>query len=320
VFKGSRFWKVVLPATKLLVGVGLSLLLIAASVELFLGYRQSIWDGSSQVTFVYENNGEIGYVAINPQLGEVVVLLMPENAQIELAYGYGSYLTSKVHDLADLEGVWVGKLLQKSMSHFLGRATDSYITGLEVKRFDLPTFFQKSLFGLTNSGFGSWDNLRLLLHTTTYGPEQIKIVNLADTSAFAIDKLPDGTEVYIPIFEELDNLVLKFLADPANLKETSTWEIFNGTQHNGLAFQVSRMVANTGFDVVGARQALEMHEKSVIEVSQGYESQEITNFANYLHVPVRIHQDKSRRAQVTFIVGEDYWNECCTREALVEGK
>jgi hypothetical protein len=281
--------------------------------EVWMGWKHSVWDGSGYFAFAYESGGEVGYVGINKELEEVFVLKFPDDLMMPLAFGYGEYQVDKIEDLAELDKVEFGELLKNSMTQYLGVVADAYVVGDRNVDVNVNRLLVKSLFRIARTDLSSWDVIRLLIFVRNLRVEQIKVVDLRDSGVLFEKSLPDGSVVFMTDFETLDNLVLKQLADPVYLADASTWEIYNGTDNSGFAAKMKRLVANSGFDVVGVRQSDQMYEKTVLEVKEDDLTESIQSFADSLGVEVVFVSDESRRSNVRLVLGEDYWRRCCTR-------
>ncbi len=296
-------------------GLGLLVFVVMFIKVIVQGYTQAVWKGEGQVTFVFEQNNKVGYIKINTDLNEAVVLTFPDNTLIALSNGYQEYQASKVKLLANQEKTHFGELLTRSMTQFLGSVTDGYIINGQGDYVDISTLLIQAIFRRAETNFSDWDLLRLILFTANLRNNHIRTIDMPTTSVFELTTLPDKSQVYEIKPEELDAFGLKELARPKYLKEQLTWEIFNGTQHTGLGSMMKRMVANSGFDVTGVRQARKPYETSAIIVTdKASNNPYVTDFARYFHLPVTTEGDKSDIADVTVILGEDFWESCCVRK------
>ena len=282
--------------------------------EIWVGWRYSIWDGNRFFSTVYESNDQIGYISFNPEIDEIIILSMPEDLMMPLGYGYGEYRVDKIKPLAQLDDVAFGDLLQQSMLQYLGVHSDAYVVGVDSDNVDINVYLLKSLFKMTDTNLSSWDLIRLLNMARNLRVENIKQIQLEDTDILIGQVLPDDTTVLTTDFGKLDNFVLTQFADPDYLSDTNTWEIYNATNNAGFGAWMKRVVANSGFDVVGVRQANELGLTSAIELREESLTQSVRDFSEDSGIPIVFHTDNSRRSSVQVILGDDYWNQCCTRK------
>jgi len=291
------------------------LFLVFILIELWQGIRYSVWDGKRQLTFVFEQENRLGYIKINKELDEVKVLTLSDNVMVPLAYGYQEYKANKVKLLAKQEKLPLGPFLSVSFTHFLGTVTDGYVTEAKGIIPNPSLLLRQALARKAKTNFTDWDLIRLLFYLANIRSEQVEYIDLSDTSSFQYTVLPDGSEVYQPDLNKLDSFVLVELANPQFLNQTYTWEVFNGTQHPGLGNQVKRIVANSGFTVVGVRQALSFYETSFISLGKRVEKAEsVKEFACYLDIPTKKGTELNDRADVVLVIGEDYWKRYLQRE------
>jgi hypothetical protein len=139
--------------------------------------------------------------------------------------------------------------------------------------------------------------------------DQVRVVNLGEIDALKLTTLPDNSKVYVADLDLLDKFSLRELANPNFLAQRYTWEISNATAHFGLGNRVKRIVANSGFDVIGVRQSQVPYAKSFISVRQAAENVYLHRFAEYFNLPVKTNTDLNDRADVVFVVGEDFWEQ-----------
>lgn len=291
----------------------LIIILVFVGYEFWQGWKHSIWDGRSNLTFTVEVNNEISYVNINHELEEVNIINFPKNLLMPLAFGYGDYRVDKMKALAKLDKIDFGELLQSSMTQYLGVITDAYIVNSKVQNYDINSILAWTALKRAKTNMSSWDVIRVLMFTSKLRVEQFKQVDFLDTQAYELITLPDGAEVYGTKYEEFDNFVLKLFANPDFLADGTTWEIFNATNYDGLGAKVKRIVANSGFDVVGVRQTEEFYENSYIELREDNLTVNIEKFSKELGIPIKFTDAGLQRSQIKLVLGNDYWLRCCTR-------
>ena len=140
--------------------------------------------------------------------------------------------------------------------------------------------------------------------------EQAETIDISQTTSVQKDTLPDKSEVYRANTEFLDAFVLKKIANPKYLKETTSWEVYNGTDNTGLGSEIARIVANSGFLVSGVRQAQQMYNTSFISVRPGLAiTDSVKEFSHYFDLPLKQETDFHNRADVVFVVGNDFWKK-----------
>jgi LytR cell envelope-related transcriptional attenuator len=289
------------------------LFFLLLSKKVFLSIKQSKWDYKHQLTVAYEQNNKIGFLKFDPLLQEVTILYFPQKSMINLSQGYEKYQADKIKALASQEKINLGKLLKNSMTQFLGVLTDGYIVNLKGDELKLSKILWQATIKKADSNLTAWDLLRLHIFVSNLKIDRIKILNIEEEGVGQLVNLPDGNEVFEFDQNRLDLFVLRQLASPEFLKEKLTWEIYNGTYHDGLAGSMKRIVANSGFDVIGIRQGLEEYQKSTIYVNKDYyKNDNIRVFADFFEFDLKIDKNKTYRSDVAIYIGEDFWRRYYT--------
>ncbi len=276
------------------------------SYKIWMSYKYSRWDGEKQLTFVYEQNQITYFIKINPKLEELNILEFDPNTMIDIARGYENYKLSKIYKLAQQEHINYGQLLKESMTSYLGVLTDGYLTGISGD-FNLSKALFLSLINRTNTNFTDFDVIRILLylHNTRY--ENINHIVITDTKYFDNKIFPDGSQAYVINNQQWKKYALTDFADPDFLSEKYTWEIYNGTTKNGLGESVRKILTNSGFDVVGVRQADNLSDQSKIIINKNLvDNPSIKKFADYFKFPIQVSIEGNLRSDVILIIGSDY--------------
>jgi hypothetical protein len=290
-------------------GVLIGLFLV---LELWKNYKYSIWNKREQITFTFEQNNNIGYVRIDKNLSNVAIYMFPSNTHVSLANGYGEYRADKIKELAKMEKIKFGNILMKSMTRYLGVITDGYIVEVKGSDVNIVNLIRGALFSKSQSNFSKWDLFNMYAFVASLRSDEIEVSDLTKNRALSVQKLSDGQDVYIPNGESFDLFALTELAKPQFLREEYNWEIFNGTNHEGFGEMMRKIVANSGFNVSGVRQAKEAYDKSFISLKDDIKTSEsIKYFATYFDLPIKHVSSLHDRADVVLVLGEDFWKQCC---------
>jgi len=273
--------------------------------SIFLSITHSIWDGKNQLIIAYEFNQALGLVKIDPALNEIAIVSFPDDMYIPLALGYQSYRVNKVKALADQENISMGKILTASITQSIGVLTDSYIIKGKGKTFDIKNLIWQSILNPNNSNLTAWDKMRLVIFVNSLKINELKQYKAEEEFLQSLI-LPDGSEVLVINENVLTTFVLQELANSSFLQEKLTWELYNATNHDGLANAMRRIVANSGFDVSGIRQALENRESSTLYVSDWNKVNEsVKRFANFFKFTIVVDSDYTQRSDIALYLGED---------------
>lgn len=290
------------------------ILLLICIKNIYLSIKQSLWDGKSQILVAYEYGGNLGVVKFDPLLQEADVVNFPQQMYLPLAMGYQSYRVDKIKALAVQENISFGNLLTKSITTSIGVLTDGYIIGANGEQFNLRSLLWQSVLHPERSNLTAWDKLRLFVFVSRLKVNEIKQYK-AEEEFLQKNTLADGSEVLVINENVLNTFVLQELSNPAFLQERFTWELFNATDRDGLANSMRRIVANSGFDVSGIRQALDTRESSTLYVSDHeHINENILMFANFFNFPIVVDAAFTQRTDIALYLGEDYWMKFFTNK------
>lgn len=283
--------------------------LIYLAKSIFFSIKNSIWADNNQLTLALEINNQIGFVKIDPVLQEVKVIYFPDNAMIKLSNGFDQYRAKNIRALAKQENIPLGLLLKNTSTQFLGILTDGYIISLQQDDFDFKNMLKQIIFRKAKTNLSGWDVVKLFYFCQSLKPDQIESLAIKEEDIGEEMLLPDGTNIYTLEENKLDLFMLQNFANPDYLKEKVKWEIYNTTSYDGLAESMKKILINSGFDVIGVRQASETdQEKSSLFVSSNFASNKnIKKIAQFFNFKLVIDNEKTDRADVVIYLGEDYW-------------
>jgi len=294
----------------------LFLILIFIIKSAFISVKNAVWDGENQLVIAYEFNNELGLVKFDPVLREALIVSFPSDMLLPLALGFQDYRVDKIKALALQEHIKLGQLLKDSITQSIGILTDGYITGAKGKDLKLNKLILYSLFNRSNSNLTAWDKIRLLVYVSNLKISEIKYYQAANE--FLKTKIiPDGSQILVIDDNVLTTFVLQELANPVFLQEKLTWELYNATDQDGLANNMRRITANSGFDVIGIRQALEFKKTSTLYVSDAKKiNANVRRFAEFFHFPIVVDNSITQRSDVALYLGDDYFIKYYTNSEL----
>lgn len=257
-------------------GVGryiiLALIFILLSISAFKLWQKRLWDGESRFTIAL-NADPITVFSIEPTTHKAILLTIPSNTIFDVPYGYGEYLASSIFRLGQLDNKRGGGVLfSQSVENSLGIMVDGYIsfkegtfsfpfkTTQDIKDaknkyfsyIKLPAIFWGAL-NLTKSyetNLPFLDLVALFFKIKSLRGDQIKLINIGETSVLADRKLLDGTEVKMIDNEIFDFALNDNFQDISIRKEFVTFEVVNATDKDKLATQIARVLKNLGVNVI----------------------------------------------------------------------
>jgi len=231
---------------------------------------------NSRVTIVFASN-PIEVLSFEPD-GNLTLISIPENAYVEVPRGFGSYQIGNVWELGYQEKIQ-GELLRLTIQELLGAPVDGWV-GQKIisSQPNLKSYqwkageFKNDLLAVKNKAT-SWavltkpqivlstiNNLQTNLNTldlvwlwwqvkfTRF--DKIQFVNLKETSALSKYVLADDSQVLSVSQALLDSVCAKLFKNSQFVNEHLNIEVLNGTNKQGLANRVARLITNMGGNVI----------------------------------------------------------------------
>lgn len=277
---------------KLVLGVmflGLIMMLVVIS-WLWQRAEESVWDGKSSLGIVYQVDDRISLVTIMPEYSREVEFIIPSNTMAKVGFGFGEYQLKNVYQLGKLEGQG-GKVLSRTVQELMGIGIRGWKVGKE-----------------TNLSW--WDRARLWWYSQLVVKKRKSWDLGQDQVVFKPERLADGVEVFRVSQVVLDELVNQQVFEERLVKEGLSLAILNATGVEGVAKDVTRLIANLGGEVrlVGN---LDKQMKSEILLGKKdlRESYTVEQLARLLEIEeIKVGEVEEYRSEVVVVVGQDYTN------------
>lgn len=299
--------------------------LFAIAIFGFRMFRQRIWDGRGRITFALQmlevdsDSADVYVVSYLPNDERLSVVSFPREMKIETVGGYGLWKVDSIYPLGELEGSG-GELLRRSLGQFLGVAIDGWLVldvgGVEINRDNVRSFVRaalgKSILGGARTNFSYWDVVKVWKGIGSVRIDHIDFVDLGRIGVLDEQLQPDGSRVFVVLPERLDEIAQRLFLHPQIISERLTFSVVNSTNHRGLGQRASRIIKNTGGDVVSVSDTSEPLELTTITVTSKelLESYSVKKLAQiFAKAQAKVGDTASRRADVIVTVGEDYWKD-----------
>lgn len=288
------------------------LLLGGITFKLFQLVRASLWNGRDRINFVLKG-GETILASFEPIQESLSLILIPGQTLLEVCHGYGKYKVEAIPGLEKLEKRDI--LSAESIQENLGIPVEGWV-GMSNVRCQMSNVKEKILCEVGNqilqeksTNFSRWDLLRLWWEIKRVRGGSTEVLDLGKLNVFLEKQLPDGTKVFEIDPARLDPLIQKFLADFSLKKENLSIEILNGTSFAGLAEKGARLLTNIGGEVVAVGNSEAGSEKC--EVRSFKDKKNSYTVRKIMKVWNCNWQEKKEegRAEITLILGEDYWQK-----------
>ncbi|OGG26988.1 hypothetical protein A2960_02475 [Candidatus Gottesmanbacteria bacterium RIFCSPLOWO2_01_FULL_39_12b] len=271
------------------------ILVLITVIILLVAYQlvsRAKWDGISRFTIVFQSisNSESGenelvIFSIEPRQHRAVYIVVPVELQLNVPYGYKTYLASQVYKLGKLDNMrGGGKLIMKSFESTFGIAFNGYFIALN--NFPIkPVNTLEELINLKRTNFSFSGILNYLKPSLDLASnfdtnislqerfmlwnairkirvDQIKFIDLNETLVLKKTVLPDGVVVKELIPDFLDLIVKDDFYDSIIRADNTAIEVVNATDQEKLASQFSKILEHLGGNVVLKTSATNFEEQA----------------------------------------------------------
>lgn len=257
-------------------------------------------------------------VSVLPPQRSLTVLSFPKELKIEAVGSFGQWRLDSIYQLGQIEGKG-GRLLKESLEEFLGIEIDGWIIANSDFSFQekdakirLRRMLLQVLFETDTTNLGVYDIGRLWLSTFSLERASTRMLDLGAAGVLQQQSEPDGSFSLVADEDLLDGLSREFFNHPEFLREDIAIAVLNATAHRGLATRVTRTIRNLGGNVVVVSDLPRQQQVSVLRLAD--RSLEASQTVRRLRVRFRIQsvevgETRPYRAQVVFIVAEDWWKK-----------
>ncbi len=272
----------------------------------------SPWNGRSRLSLAL--TAEPSVVASLEPGKNLIILQLPENLYFDLPHGFGQYPLGSVYELGELEGRG-GELLREAMENYLGIPVEGWAKISNNHQCEMPNCLLLLLQGRGETNLNKLDLLRLWWEMKKLRADKVKVINLQETNILTEKSLHDGSLILETEFFRLDELVKKYFPDSQIKKEGIRIGVLNATDHLGLANKISRLVRNTGGEMISVGNAETKESISKIQCLDKNikESYTVRQWEKILGGEAEIGEMGESRADVLILVGEYYWEKLTKR-------
>lgn len=287
------------------------------------------WNGEFNVNLLVRTK-TTSILSYNPKEEKITVVNIPDEAFIDVPYGFGFWQLRAIYGLGQSQKELGGNNLSKdALTSFLAVPIDGFLDFSElnpskstveiVESFRKNPFSGLGLVSALKTDLTMLELFRLKTSVASVRFDKVKEIDLAEAGVFQKKVLADGTEVLIADPIKLD-AVLSVLADPEILKEHTSIAVFNATDRPQLAEQWARLITNLGGNVVimgNAKEGLKKTQVLGIQSATFKRLQQVFSFTTDLDCQSNLECDKisptgedsvSSRTQINLLLGEDFIN------------
>lgn len=265
--------------------------------------------------------------------GPLTVVSIPEETYIEVTRGFGSLRIGAVWKLGEQEKLG-GELLKETTQEFLGVPVDGWI-GIADSKLKIANSKEEIL--ILKERLTSWkiltkpreivkfwqsvktnltifDLVRVWWQVKTTRFDKVQFLDLGQTTALSSLILADGTPAKSADQALLDAATQGLFKDTKLAKEHILIEVLNGTDKQGLANQISRLITDLGGSVVSVSNSPQRLDECQIrgeaEVLKSFTGQRLGQVFKCRAFPTK---PQDSRADLQIIIGADYWHKLFRR-------
>lgn len=286
----------------------------------FYSERKYSWDGKFNIYVVIQTD-QLALLNFNPQGREASLILIPKDAHLDVAGGYGDWMPGSIFALGESSEKGLGqKLVKYSVSSLFGIPVDGFISlegEYNAKEF-VELLRQNPVSGLDLFSKIRSDMTPIELISLKFGLmkirfDKINYIDLSLPNLYDTQTLPDGTNIkkFDPV--KLDSILTDF-EDPKVREENLSIAVFNATNYPQLAQKAKRIITNLGGNVIIVSNYPQEIKNTIILGEESDTLKRLTQiFSSCLSKkcdrisPHEISSSEvSSRAQINIFLGEDF--------------
>lgn len=267
---------------------------------------------------------EARLVMINNQDLQVKEIVIPQDTLVHLPYGLNEFKLKSLYKITQLEKPEsTFNLVNQTLIEYFGISTQKMI----IVKNDLPEgkTFDKWIqdpFTMFKIAFDeNWVkqnletnesrlNILQIAHQIQIIPDQNKNeLKVEQQGIVELQKSVDNSSVYITDQNKLDTYIKKTYQTDAILNEKADIAIQNGTESQGLASKVSRIISNSGGVVIELKNADKNQDTTNIQIhdKKWLNSQTLQQIQSTIPgAKVEINSEINTKSDITIILGRDY--------------
>ncbi|MDO8498280.1 MAG: LytR C-terminal domain-containing protein [bacterium] len=271
---------------------------------------------------------EVSLLSFNPKGKSTVVLIIPEEIQMHLPFGFGNWPVRSIYGLGQAESRPRGaELLSETVSQNFSLPVQGYLLLPQNVDLSFDEVLKKvkdePLWGLgilrnSKTDLSPRELWNLFSHLREVRSDKVEVVDLAESKAVKESTLPDGSRSLTLNQVLLDQLIQSKIEDSKLKDESLTVGIFNTTTYQGLAEKVAREITNMGGRVVFTASSPDHLEVTVVKGKPSYTIDLLSKILaphceKKEKCPVSGSNLDLSRADINIILGEDYFLRYNTR-------
>lgn len=221
------------------------------------------WNGEFNLNLVFRTK-PLSLASYNPKEKRITIIVIPDETLIDVPFGFGRWQLRSVYDLAEGSSFSGERLIKQSISSFLGIPVDGISSDNLVDLLRRNLFSGVTLLPKLQTDLTLLELARLKIGLLGVRFDKIKQIDLSPLNVLEIEKLADGTEIFIADPVRLDSILSDF-AEPNVRSEHLSVAVFNATEKPLLAQRAKRIIENLGGVVIATQNAPGSLDKSYVD-------------------------------------------------------
>lgn len=174
-----------------------SFLVMFLALVIKLIFLPSLWDDKYQFSFSYPVSDGVVISILNPVTDSATNVFIPENTQMQVANKLGSWRLGSVWQLGKQEKVG-GYLLSRSLTKTFFVPVDAWASET-IKDYDGALWSRlQAIFLTSDTNIKFKDKLKIWLFMLGMPKGNSQTLALAETNSLSLEKLPDGSDGFVP--------------------------------------------------------------------------------------------------------------------------
>lgn len=293
---------------KLWILVFASFAFLGLGVKGGLSYRHRIWDGQSRLNIALAGE-KTCLLSLDPVDSELVLVEIPSETEVEVAFGYGVYPINSVYELSRLEKR-EGELLAETFeNNFAVPVEGWFYSSGEIESSKPKSLLTKLIFSTLKMGAKTnltfWDLSRLWLVSNNVSVFRANFFNLSNLNLLEEVELPDKTKALKIDEDRLDAFTQQYFQEKKLGGENLVIEVINSTKLPGLAEKGARLLTNVGVEVVGVGNQEEVVSRCLLvgesSIQKNYLTQRVMGIFG-----CNWREGEEGKGDLTLILGEEF--------------
>lgn len=255
-------------------------------------------------------------VSLEKDQSQATVVLIPQNTMLSSSYGKGSVLAGSLYKL-DNVSKQNGKLVTSTIREFLGTPVDGWVlidknsnisnkdSFLQVLNTNLS--FKSNIIPQYKSSFSLISAPRFYYSLSSIRPDRIKFIDLNNSISLVSTTLADGSNTLGVDTVGLDSFLNEIFYQWSIRKEGFSIAVLNGSDVPGLATRASRIVSNSGGNVIQLMESPTKVVGCIIYTPSGFEkTYTLRKLKQVFECDVINEKIEGNRADIALVVGNAY--------------